>query len=464
MASLRRAASPTTVLPGRVVLPVLALWIAFSCTRDFGLTGVPGLPDVTVERVLFLGLLLFAITTFAIRKAGPGSLHGLELMLWIVTLFAGASGVFGGGFASGAESGDVNVLCNALLFPAVAYSIVLRTHITVRDIRRFCAILAVFGAYLGLTALCEKASLTWALVPSSIGDPNVGIHFGRARGPFLQAAFNGTVMVQLLAATVLLRTLSRGPQRVAAAAVITLLCVGAYLTDTRAVLLALTLMALVGACFRWPGSGVYRILAGLSAVGVAVVMFGSLELVPRLKESEPINDRLNLLVATAEMVYAHPLLGVGYGNFGNVMSDYFEFSHFLSIAFSKGFWEGGSHNTLLTALAELGIVFGSLYAGILGFATLGGVRTYLSRRPRLRPDQAGLLLTATLVGLAFLVNAVTVELRYTLTPNALLWVFAALSQRVHLELDRVSITAVPVADLQAQAEAAVFAFGSRPAG
>ena len=54
--------------------------------------------------------------------------------------------------------------------------------------------LVLTGAYLGLTALFEKLKITALIVPSYISDPAVGIHFGRARGPFVEAVPDGLAL------------------------------------------------------------------------------------------------------------------------------------------------------------------------------------------------------------------------------------------------------------------------------
>ena len=51
--------------------------------------------------------------------------------------------------------------------------------------------LACFGLYLAATGLLEAAH-QWAFVfPRYIADPTVGLHYGRARGPMVQAVSYG---------------------------------------------------------------------------------------------------------------------------------------------------------------------------------------------------------------------------------------------------------------------------------
>ena len=95
---------------------------------------------------------------------------------------------------------------------------------------------------------------------------------------------------------------------------------------------------------------------------------------------------------------------------------------------SSEFWEGGTHNSLLTPVAELGILVGGIYLLLVGRVFLSGLRFLRSKRPR-TADQIALVTCATLVAIVFVINASLVELRFTLTPNALFWVSAAFIER-----------------------------------
>src|SRR5438093_1302521 len=58
----------------------------------------------------------------------------------------------------------------------------------------FSAALVALGAYLGLTAVFEGLGLDALIVPRYIADPGAGIHFGRARGPFVEAVADGLAL------------------------------------------------------------------------------------------------------------------------------------------------------------------------------------------------------------------------------------------------------------------------------
>ncbi len=61
--------------------------------------------------------------------------------------------------------------------------------------------LAGLGVYLGVTGVLEITGQWWAVFPAHIADPNVGLHFGRARGPMVHAVSFGLYLgIGLLAA------------------------------------------------------------------------------------------------------------------------------------------------------------------------------------------------------------------------------------------------------------------------
>ena len=77
------------------------------------------------------------------------------------------------------------------VFPVIIYWIARQSRLTRRQIGLAQGSLAVFGLYLAVTGLLE-ASRQWSLVvPHYIADPTVGLHYGRARGPMVQAVSYG---------------------------------------------------------------------------------------------------------------------------------------------------------------------------------------------------------------------------------------------------------------------------------
>ena len=78
-------------------------------------------------------------------------------------------------------------LLNGYLIPAFLFVLIRHSDLRPRTLWPAIAVILLFGVYLSLTAIFEITK-QWSLVfPQYIGDPKLGIHFGRARGPMLQS-------------------------------------------------------------------------------------------------------------------------------------------------------------------------------------------------------------------------------------------------------------------------------------
>lgn len=418
---------PSAYLHGGFVLPMVALWIASSSSRSFGLPAMAGFPQITIDRLCLIVLLIYALVMVGTRKPRLRARIGLEITLWVLGCCIAVSGYTNGSF--GPDPANQIYVFNAWIFPAIVVSLILRSRLTERDVARFAILLTCFALYLGLTAVFERLSIRWALVPAAIGDPTKGIHFGRSRGPFLQAAFNGTVIVMLVPIAMLLLQLPHRRWKVLGVVTTLLLCVGTYLTATRAAMLGLAGVFLIGGILASPSRRSYRVFLASLGVTALLLAIGGAPVVPRFEEPSSSKDRFDLLLATGEMFLAHPIVGIGYGNFDRFQVDFFNRGqHFGGVAFNDKFWEGASHNTLLTPFAEMGTVVGVMGIGLLlsrllvGFRpTPHGVSKRLSRHP--------VMVAGGLMVVAFMINGVFVELRFTATPTLLLWSFAALVER-----------------------------------
>jgi O-antigen ligase len=416
-------------IPGTLILPLIAVMVAVSCSRYFGLPDIDikGVPQLTLERALLVFLWFYVLVAIAIRKHIPGHVRISEVALWSVCIYAAISSILKGGIASGYSGAGITIWLNLLFLPAILFSILLRTRISAHDMQLLLLILTLFGLYLSMTALIEHLGLRWALIPPEIGDPSIAHHWGRARGPFLQAEFNGAVMVQLMPVAILLGVV--GNRLLSGIGVLTaaLLCVGTYFTYTRAALGSLIVVVFLGMVLRGRQRVFYLPLGICVAIGMLVVLFLGGKAIPRFDEMDQVMyDRLNLLGITMEMIKEHPLGGIGFGRFDILQTEFFDPSLFSEIEERPGkLWEGGTHNTLLTPLAELGVIVGLTFVALVIRVIVRGIRITVRDNPPGSTMDHQILIASVLIGIAYMINAVFVELRYILTPNALFWVFAA---------------------------------------
>jgi putative inorganic carbon (hco3(-)) transporter len=304
------------------------------------------------------------------------------------------------------------------LVPFAVFLLAPRIYSTERARNALLTTMVILGAYLGTTALAEGLGLDALVFPSYILDPTIGIHFNRARGPFLEAVANGLALFACGVAAAVAIARWRDPiLRVVAAAVICLCAVGIVLTLTRAVWLAsivapVVALALVPAMRRW--------LPLVVLIG-AVVAVGAFQLIPglhqkaddRAQDERPVWDRLNTDAAAIEMIGHRPLLGFGWNSFVQHGPEYLR---------QKGDYPltGAGlnvHNVFLSHAVELGLVGFVLWlvaflAGI-GWAALRGTI------PALEPWRIGLVALAV----HWIVVANFGPLGYAF-PTLLLWTWA----------------------------------------
>ncbi len=263
-------------------------------------------------------------------------------------------------------------------------------YVTDRDRDELLAVFVVLGLYLSITAVLEVTDATGAILPRYIADPAQGIHFGRARGPFLEAVGNGTALFFAGAAAAVARTRWRGPFARTAASLTMAACGGALLlTLTRSVwlgaLIALPLTVLGVRELRRYAVEVVAVAALIGVVLVVTIPGLSDEVQNRRSQQSTVWDRYNLDRAAWRMLEARPLAGHGWDSFKTVGSEYFVLAPDYPLTAGRGF---GVHSAYFSHLSELGLVGTSLW--LLCWALcLGGA---IGRRgpPDLRPWKIGL--------------------------------------------------------------------------
>jgi O-antigen ligase len=301
-------------------------------------------------------------------------------------------------------------------------------------------VLIIVGAYIGITNFFEGIGANALVFPKYITDPAVGIHFGRARGPFVESVADGLSLVMCSVAAAIGMTVWRRLWiRVACAGVIAISALGILLTVTRAAWIAAVVAAVVAmlAVKQW------RKYLLPVAVLVVLGVFAALTLVPglqekadtRLNDESPVWDRYNTNNAAIRMIEARPLFGFGWQTFPTTGPDYMRqadkypiTSHALEV-----------HNVFLSHAAELGLVGSILWLGAF-LSAIGGA---LLRRgpPELYPWRIGLLA----IFAAFMSVAMFGPLSYPF-PNALMWTWAGIAGAPYFLGEPDPVPAAPGAD------------------
>ena len=331
------------------------------------------------------------------------------------------------------------------LLPFVVFLVAPSVYHSTRQRSILLAVLIVVGAYLSLTACMEMLGLRQFLVPRYIGDPNVGLQYGRARGPFVQAVANGLALYGCAVASTVAAATWRGKPRAVAIVVVVLCLVGCFLTLTRAIWLG-TMIASVAALLTFPAG---RRLLVPTVVGATVALVLVLAAVPglaanassRQHEERPIWDRYNSNRAAVVMVADRPLTGFGWGAFRTASLTYARQSDTYPLT-GLGI---PVHNVFLSNAVELGVPGALIWIA----AWASGLVGTIFRRPELPGSR---LWRAALVALLvqWFVTANATPVAYPL-PILLLWMWAGATRAMTADAatPRVASRRDPVISAQA---------------
>lgn len=214
------------------------------------------------------------------------------------------------------------------------------------------------GVVIAIIALMEGWGLRDYVFPRYIADKTLPLHLDRARGPFLNAAFNGQALCIALVAGLMLLPLVRFPVSLFHVALLVLLVPAIYYTRTRSVYLQLVIIVLAWATVMHTAFPKWKVYALPAFLGFAVLLFSlpRLTSVDRaaggLAQMEEVNIRFDLVNKSLSLVEEHPFFGVGLGQFRN-------------LGLVPPEQVDRQHNHLIGMAAELGLVGLGVYLAIL---------------------------------------------------------------------------------------------------
>lgn len=271
--------------------------------------------------------------------------------------------------------------------------------------------------YLSVTAVLWLLDLQSLIVPRFILDESIGIHFDRARGPFLQAVANGVCLNVL--AIVALHAWDRQPPTsdnarfpkygALAALLVVITPVALLATNTRAVWLSAGVSAALLILFASGRRSRIAALALVLAAAVAV-SFAWLsqtrtgELAERLQERSPVEYRLEMYHAGWQMFTEKPLLG--WGSDFNIQP---EIEKRLS-SFHPEYYI--LHNTYLQLAVQHGVIGVWLYVWLFILLFRLGSRASCSPTERECPFGSGFRLMWRIMLCVYLLNASVVVMNY----------------------------------------------------
>jgi O-antigen ligase len=356
------------------ILPACALYLVASSVLSveffkFDIGGV----TLSVARLLLVGMIAgFALRQWHSRER-RWALTSSDLITLMFLLVVCAS-TFTHDW-SPSRSGLVPIiprLINAFLIPFMLYVMARYSVHDERQARWFSFIIATFGVYLAITACCEILG-DWSFVyPEYIVNPKFGIHFGRARGPFLQSIRLGIYLTAGLAAIwipLLWQGIRGRSGRLFGLLLSVLMLVALYLTYTRSVWIGVVVGGLTVSLLTFTMRWRRLVIVGFVCSVVMVAIFagdGLLKFKREFTEAETLKStqmRTVFAIVSWQMFQDRPLFGHGFGQFMIENRPYLnDRSYDVDLQMIRSYTH---HNTFLSVLAEMGLIGLVLYLAML---------------------------------------------------------------------------------------------------
>ena len=422
----------------------LLLVVSYALGHEFWHQRVGPLP-ITLDRLLLLGLLAAFVVQLRIGAFTLRQMTGADwALVALLSVLAVSATLSGQPEITDGVTSKWGRLVASFMLPAVLYFVIRQLPITYRDWSRMLVALVALGVYLACTGVFEVAGL-WSLVfPRYIADPNLGIHFGRARGPDLNSVSLGFYLTAccLCAWTLLPRAQQRW-QQLALFGAGPLMAFGVLLTYTRSTWIGFAASALVVAAFQIPRTWRMPAVIGGALVGLLFVAVSWSSLMGLKREGtaedaeHSVGQRASFAYVSWHMFQDHPIFGVGFGRFYDQKLPYLsDRSQQVELESIRGLHH---HNTLLSLLTETGMI--GLAAFVAVFVAWGlsawRLAVNVSASPWIRAQ--GVLMLALIAN--YLCSAVFHDLTLLPSQELLLFVFAALTVNLQQATARVTAPA-----------------------
>ena len=397
-----------------------------------------GFFNLTVPRLIFLGSLVGFFIHFIVHRR---RLRFDRLLLWAMlalVIYVAFSAQVTGWTAKTSEirSAPYFRFIGSILLPFVMFFLLYNAGSHEKHIRRALILITVFGwyaLYIGYLQYAAINGVEWArsfIWPGFINDPDFGIHFDRARGPFAGATPQAVFMVLLFYVDLYLIRKVRGPYRAVLVAQVVLGPMAIFFTLLRSAYLSFLICGVIWIIwasrprFRWGKLAMLWLVVG---VGI-FASWDRLSTVDRtsggVAQKGPARARVILIAQTWDIFKEAPLRGVGFGHFVDKQ---------LSMSRDPGTLIGEptgvlvQHNLFLNMLAETGAI--GLFLAVLVFLLLFSQSRQLYRK--LPPNAAGdisrdFVVLFWVIMANYLSDAMFRDPLWDVFSNAMLWSLAGL--------------------------------------
>jgi len=327
-----------------------------------------------------------------------------------------------------------NSFISAYLFPFIVFIFAKNYMRGENDLSIVFHTLFFLGVYLSITAFFEFYQLRQFVFPAYLNSTEVNWgHMERARGPFLNAAFNGIGLIVGFVCGIHLLQKKDSLKRTVYIALLCLYFPAFFFTLTRAIYICV-LLTLVGLlAFYKTTFSKWKLVSVPLALFLLILIANAPNLTSRdrkvggIMQVGEVQDRLALSQVAFIMFTDNPFFGVGLSKF--VPTSIQQYRGKVSIA-QRDFIGLAQHNHLLGMLAELGLVGIIFYVSIV-YIILKRCFVLYKRVPRGGILGSNLVVIIMIVWSVYLINNQFCEPSFCLFVNAVPFMFAGFADGLY---------------------------------
>ena len=417
---------------------LMACWLVASAVMGphFFILRIGGVFDITIERLLFILILAFLGAGLFTGKVNLRSGITIEMTMMVFVLICVVSMIRTGFLPAGPYfPSPWFVFITGYLFPFIVYVYAKNYLRDENQVQLILHTLFFFGIYLCLIAPFEYFDLRQFVFPRYINDIKISeLHMERARGPFLNAAFNGVgILIGFICGLHLLEK-KIGFTRFFYQASLLLFFPAVFFTLTRSVYLGLLIALII--FLRWYKTSFSK--WKLISLPLALVLIVGIVNSPRLLSKErreggvyqvdEVNIRMALLEKSYFMFSERPLMGIGLAQFIPASTRAYK-GRTAFIAEEAG--TQFQHNHLMGIATELGLE-GIIVYLVFIILILRRMAQLTGKLPESGIMGRNLRIAIVAIWCVYLNNNLFVEPSNTLFVNAVPFLFAGLADGLYI--------------------------------
>jgi len=417
---------------------LFSLWIISTAVwgRYFFEQRLVGFFDITITRLIFV--LIFMVMVIGVFTGRVRLRQNVQIEFFMLLfLFLCVASMMRSGFTpvrAGFPSPFV-VFLWGYLFPFAAFLFAKNYLSQENELNVIFHLMFFFGVYLSITAFCEFLDVRELIFPRYINDPKVGIHYARARGPLVNAAFNGVGIIIGFVCGVHLLQKKTGFTKLMYVLLLSLFFPAVFFTQTRSIYLSF-LVTLVLLLFFYRTT--FPKIKTFALPLFFIFLFAAYN-APRLTSEDrreggvmqigEVTARIGLAQRSVIMVLDNPFLGVGLGQFipASVEKYLGRVPMFLITSPEQA---GIQHNHLLGIIVEMGLVGLFTYLFIVA-NIIRRCWQLMKRIPVSGFAGSNMVLIIIIIWIAYLNNNLFVEPSHCLFVNVVPFMFAGIADGLH---------------------------------